>query len=67
MKKTLLCLVALAWISAANAQTGEEWDNPSISHVNREKAHTGALPMTSETDVVKNDLTHVFYSFRITK
>ena len=57
MKKTLLCLVALAWISAANAQTGEEWDNPSISHVNREKAHTGALPMTSETDVVKNDLT----------
>ena len=44
-------------MSAANTQTGEKWDNPSLSHVNREKAHTGALPMTSETDVVKNDLT----------
>ena len=57
MKKVVFCLAALTWMSAANAQTGEEWDNPSISHVNREKAHTGALPMTSENDVVKNDLT----------
>ena len=57
MKKVVFCLAALAWMSAANAQTGEEWDNPSISHVNREKSHTGALPMTSEADVVKNDLT----------
>jgi len=57
MKKVVFCLTALTWMSVANAQTGEEWDNPSISHVNREKSHTGALPMTSETDVVKNDLT----------
>ena len=57
MKKVLLCLAALAWMSVANAQTGEEWDDPSVSHVNREKAHTGALPMTNEADVVKNDLT----------
>lgn len=57
MKKVVFCLAALAWMSVVNAQTGEEWDNPSISHVNREKSHTGALPMTSETDVVKNDLT----------
>ena len=55
MKKFVFYLVALTWMSAANAQTGEEWDNPSILHVNREKAHTGALPMTNETDVVKND------------
>ena len=57
MKKVVFCLAALTWMSVVNAQTGEEWDNPTISHVNREKAHTGALPMTSETDVVKNDLT----------
>ncbi len=57
MKKVVFCLAALAWMSVVNAQTGEEWDNPSISHVNREKSHTGALPMTSEADVVKNDLT----------
>ena len=57
MKKVLFCLAALAWMSVANAQTGEEWDDPSVSHVNREKAHTGALPMTNEADVVKNDLT----------
>ena len=57
MKKVVFCLAALAWMSVANAQTGEEWDNPSISHVNREKSHTGALPMTSEADVAKNDLT----------
>ena len=57
MKKVLFCLAALAWMSVANAQTGEEWDDPSVSHVNREKPHTGALPMTNEADVVKNDLT----------
>ena len=57
MKKVVFCLAALAWMNAANAQTGKEWDDPSISHVNREKSHTGALPMTSENDVVKNDLT----------
>ena len=37
MKKVVFCLAALTWMSAANAQTGEEWDNPSISHVNRER------------------------------
>ena len=57
MKKVVFCLAALTWMSVVNAQTGEEWDNPTISHVNREKAHKGALPMTSETDVVKNNLT----------
>ena len=61
MKRIVFCLTALAWMSVANAQTGEEWDDPSVSHVNREKAHTGALPMTNEADVVKNDLTLSLY------
>ncbi|MCR4959237.1 MAG: DUF4981 domain-containing protein, partial [Prevotella sp.] len=30
---------------------------PSVSHVNREKAHTTALPMKSEADAVMNDRT----------
>ncbi len=35
MKKVVFCLAALAWMSAANAQTGEEWDNPSIDQRGR--------------------------------
>ncbi|MBR7030626.1 MAG: glycoside hydrolase family 2, partial [Prevotella sp.] len=44
-------------MGAANAQTGKEWDDPKVTHVNREQAHTVALPMASEADVVKNDRT----------
>ena len=44
-------------MATVHAQTGKEWDDPTISHVNRETAHTTALPMQSEADVVKNDLT----------
>ena len=57
MKKLVFCLTALAWMGAANAQTGKEWDDPKVTHVNREQAHTVALPMASEADVVKNDRT----------
>ena len=39
------------------AQTGKEWDDPKISNVNRETAHTVAIPLESEADVTKNDLT----------
>ena len=44
-------------MATVHAQTGKEWDDPTISHVNRETAHTTALPMQSEADVVKNDRT----------
>ena len=44
-------------MGTATAQTGKEWDDPLITSVNRETAHTLALPMASETDVVKNDRT----------
>ena len=54
-KMTFIALTAFA--AASWAQTGKEWDDPTISSVNREKAHTTALPMSSESDVVKNDRT----------
>ena len=57
MRKVLFCLTALFCTLTVGAQTGNEWDNPSISHVNRETAHTTALPMQNEADAVKNDLT----------
>ena len=41
----------------ANAQTGNEWDDPLKTSVNREAAHTLAIPMASESDVTKNDMT----------
>ncbi len=42
--------------SMATAQTGKEWDDPKITSVNREVAHTTAIPMASEADVATNDM-----------
>lgn len=56
MKKAFSSLAILACTTVAVAQTGKEWDDPKTTNVNRETAHTVALPMTSEADVVKNDL-----------
>ena len=42
---------------SAFAQTGKEWDNPLITSVNREAAHTIAIPMANASDVVSNDIT----------
>ena len=41
---------------SAFAQTGKEWDNPLITSVNREAAHTIAIPMANASDVVSNDI-----------
>ena len=47
---------------AIMAQTGNEWDDPTITSVNRETAHTLAIPMASEDEVGNNDLsTSPFY------
>ncbi len=37
------------------AQTGNEWDDPTITSVNRETAHTLSIPMATEEDISKND------------
>ncbi|MBO4606985.1 MAG: discoidin domain-containing protein [Prevotella sp.] len=52
----LIIVVTLLASHVALAQTGEEWDDPKISHVNREKAHTVSIPFASETDVATNDI-----------
>lgn len=44
-------------MATANAQTGTEWDNTGVTSVNREEAHTIAIPMSSEAEIVKNDIT----------
>ena len=51
-------MLAVLTVSAtANAQTGKEWDDTKTTSVNRETAHTLAIPMASDVDVSKNDMT----------
>ncbi|MBR2154258.1 MAG: discoidin domain-containing protein [Bacteroidaceae bacterium] len=56
-KKTAITL--LSCLSACVnifAQTGKEWDQPAITSVNRELAHTVSIPMQTEQDVTINDM-----------
>ena len=57
MRKFLLCLTVLTSLGTTYAQTGKEWDNPLITSVNRETAHTIAIPVASEAAVADNDMT----------
>ena len=58
MKKLLMTGAVLTMGSlAVLAQTGKEWDDPLKTSVNREVAHTLAIPMATEADAVKNDMT----------
>ena len=50
-------MACLMGIATANAQTGKEWDDVSVTNVNKEAAHTIAIPFGSEKDVAKNDMT----------
>lgn len=52
-KKTLIAL-SLGIASVANAQTMKEWDNPSITHLNREAAHTTSISVGSISEVDAN-------------
>ena len=57
MRKMMICLAALSLPVLASAQmTGKEWDDPKVSHVNRETAHTVSIPMGSEAEAVQNDM-----------
>ena len=55
-KLTTTSVALLIGCMAMMAQTGKEWDDPTITSVNRETAHTLAIPMASESDVSKNVL-----------
>jgi len=50
-------MACLMGITTVNAQTGKEWDDVSVTNVNKEVAHTIAIPFGSEKDVTKNDMT----------
>ena len=56
-KQKLIVVMAALAATTATAQTGKEWDDPLTTSVNRETAHTLAIPAASEADVAKNDLT----------
>lgn len=40
----------------ANAQTYKEWDDVSVTHLNREKAHTLGIPLADFTAVGENSM-----------
>lgn len=53
----LIIIMALMAFLTVQAQTGKEWDDPKITSVNREQAHTVSIPWASEKDVATNDMT----------
>ena len=64
MKKLIISFFALITIGQVTAQTtmtGKEWDDPLKTSVNRETAHTLAIPMASDEEVAQNDMTRSPY------
>ena len=56
MKKGLFLAAALSVFQLSFAQTGKEWNDPKITSVNRELAHTLSIPWASETDVATKSM-----------
>ncbi len=56
LSRLLSCAAMMVCIGIADAQTGKEWDDPTVTSVNREGAHTVAIPLSNEADVAKNDM-----------
>ena len=70
MNKLFYTLLAIAFCTQAGAQTEsrsfapwaaaanetQEWDNPKVTSVNRETAHTVAIPMGSEANAANTDM-----------
>ena len=64
MKKliiSILTLMSIGQVTAQTTMTGMEWDDPLKTSVNRETAHTLAIPMASDNQVVQNDMTRSPY------
>ena len=55
-KKRLFLLSAAALSLCAPAQTGKEWDDVGIFQVNREKAHTLAIPVAGVKAAMENNM-----------
>ena len=52
-----MALMAIGQVNAQTTITGKEWDDPLKTSVNRETAHTLAIPMASDNAVSQNDMT----------
>ena len=64
MKRLIISTIALMTIGQVTAQTaitGKEWDDPLKTSVNRETAHTIAIPAASDADIAQNDMTQSPY------
>ena len=64
MKQFVISFFALMTVGQVTAQTtmtGKEWDDPSKTSVNRETAHTLAIPMASDNEVAQNDMSRSPY------
>ena len=57
MKRIVVIYAALMLTGVVNAQmTGKEWDDPKVTHFNRETAHTVGIPMGSATEAANTDM-----------
>ena len=56
MNRILILTTVLLYAATAQAQTGKEWNDPSITSVNRNQAHTVAIPMESESTMNAVDM-----------
>ena len=52
----MIVLMMTGQVTAQTTVTGKEWDDPLKTSVNRETAHTIAIPMASDADVSQNDM-----------
>ena len=58
---SMMALMTMGQVTAQTSMTGKEWDDPLKTSVNRETAHTLAIPMASDDEVVQNDMTRSPY------
>ncbi len=57
----MMALMTMGQVTAQTSMTGKEWDDPLKTSVNRETAHTLAIPMASDDEVAQNDMTRSPY------
>ena len=61
MIKPLFTISLITCAMLAHAQDGTEWDNPNISNVNKETAHTVSIPYGNVDQVKGNDMSQSPY------
>lgn len=54
--RRIIAAIVLVLTASTQAQTFKEWDNPAVYELNRETAHTTAIPMASEQQLSEGEL-----------